>query len=146
MAERMRALTLWQPMAWAVAAGHKPVENRGWPPPDWIIGERVAIHAGQRWNRGHALYVDKRAPLPPRDALVYGAVIATAVIDPAVTDPALLNLHERMWWMGPVGWPLRDVIRLHQPVPCRGYQKLWRLPEDVEAQVRAQLRAQGYAA
>jgi hypothetical protein len=34
---------------------------------------------------------------------------------------------------------LADVRVLPEPVPCRGRQRLWRLPEDVDAKVRAQL-------
>ena len=36
--------------------------------------------------------------------------------------------------------------QLNKPVPCRGSLGLWRLPEDVEAAVRAQLDAQGECA
>lgn len=41
----MRALTVRQPFAWAIAHGHKPVENRTWAPPLGAVGERIAIHA-----------------------------------------------------------------------------------------------------
>lgn len=36
-------------------------------------------------------------------------------------------------------WVLTDVIALPEPVPCRGAQGLWTLPEDVEAAVREQM-------
>mgnify|MGYP003560963222 CR=1 FL=1 len=42
----MKALTLHAPWAHAVAWLGKPLENRGWPPPLSIVGERIAIHAG----------------------------------------------------------------------------------------------------
>jgi len=42
----MKALTLKQPWAWAVAHAGKDVENRTWKPPASVIGQRIAIHAG----------------------------------------------------------------------------------------------------
>lgn len=44
----MKALTIWQPWASLIAALAKPYEFRGWPAPEWIVGRRVAIHAGAR--------------------------------------------------------------------------------------------------
>lgn len=47
----MRAITIQNPYAWAVAQGIKAVENRGLPHP-WRsgVGEEVAIHAGKEWH------------------------------------------------------------------------------------------------
>lgn len=42
----MLALTLWPEWAWAICHLDKRVENRGWRPPERMIGERFAIHAG----------------------------------------------------------------------------------------------------
>jgi hypothetical protein len=42
---------------------------------------------------------------------------------------------------GRFAWLMGDVRRLAVPVFCRGYQRLWRLPEAVEAAVRAQIGA-----
>lgn len=42
------ALTIWQPWATLIAIGAKPYEFRGWKPPKWLIGKRMAIHAGAR--------------------------------------------------------------------------------------------------
>lgn len=44
----MKALTIWQPWATLIAIGAKPYEFRGWQPPKWLIGKRLAIHAGAR--------------------------------------------------------------------------------------------------
>lgn len=47
----MRAITIQNPYAWAVAYDLKPVENRGRQHP-WAsaVGEDVAIHAGKAWH------------------------------------------------------------------------------------------------
>ena len=43
----MKALTLTPEWAWAVTALDKRVENRTWRPPERMIGQRIAIHAGK---------------------------------------------------------------------------------------------------
>ena len=44
----MKAITLWQPYASLLVAGRKPHETRSWPPPDSLLGARIAIHAGDK--------------------------------------------------------------------------------------------------
>ncbi|MBK8468071.1 MAG: hypothetical protein IPL32_19840 [Chloracidobacterium sp.] len=43
----LMALTVHPPWSGMIAAGLKPVENRSWPPPPQLIGQRLAIHAGK---------------------------------------------------------------------------------------------------
>lgn len=42
------ALTFWQPWATLAIEGWKPFEFRGWKTPDFLIGEKMGIHAGAR--------------------------------------------------------------------------------------------------
>ncbi len=44
----MKALTIWQPWATLIMLGAKPYEFRSWQPPRWLVGQRLAIHAGAR--------------------------------------------------------------------------------------------------
>ena len=120
--ERLKALTVLQPWAWAIAAGHKRVENR-----TWATGYRgpLAIHAGKS-DRMLALgreFLERRGVIVPADNdLVYGAVIAVATLvdcvpaDDASSDP---------WAFGPWCWRLADVRALDVPVSCRGRQNLF---------------------
>lgn len=91
----MRALTLWQPWASAIALGLKRVETR----PTWASalrraeGERIAIHAAQRavspnlWI-GRAYTAQGGTWLHVLDGpsvrLPFGAVVATAVVGAVV--------------------------------------------------------------
>lgn len=45
----IKCLTIWP--EWAPSFTHmgKRVENRTWPPPSQLIGERFALHAGASW-------------------------------------------------------------------------------------------------
>lgn len=145
----MRALTLWQPWAWAVVAGHKPIENRPWPIPRSMIGVPFALHAGKRWDeRGADAIADllDLDELPPA-ARVTGAIVGTAVVSSASilgvgvrrdTPPGILPVEWRRWFFGPYGWPITGTA-IPEPIPCRGLQGFWPLPADLEDQVRAQL-------
>lgn len=147
----MKALTLHQPWAWAVAHAGKPVENRTWAPPARLFGQRIAIHAGKRycpeaaaWMYEHG--VDVRDPRRQSTGVVAVATVrgAIAVKGSSLQFNGTLDEHcvgeyaDSFWFEGPVGWCLDRVIALPEPVPCRGAQGLWTLPEDAERSVRAQ--------
>ncbi len=65
--------------------------------------------------------------------LVRGGVAAVATLDE--------DREEYSAWAAAYAhpWPLRDVVELERPVPCRGFQKLWRLGGELERQVWAQV-------
>ena len=150
----MKALTLWQPWAWAVAFGGKDVENRTWAPPVGIERERIAIHAGRRlvpledpaWAdcKARLREASKRSTrilpalpiLPGRDDLPHGAIVATAIVKGVIGPFPVVKADPSPWWSGPWGWELEDVIPLERAVPCAGTQRLWEVPEPVEFLVR----------
>ncbi|MFW6031671.1 MAG: hypothetical protein ACOC9T_03680 [Myxococcota bacterium] len=151
MAEPMRALTLWQPWAWAVAHAGKAVENRTWSPPVGTIGKPLAIHAGLRWDREGYLWMKEQLGI---DAGTYhwrGHVVAVATLAGYVWPPSpgpfravpprpdIRSAAASPWCVGPVGWVLSDVVPLPVPVHCKGRQGLWQLPPYVEDDVRRQL-------
>lgn len=141
MADRLQALTLIRPWPWAIIHAGKPVENRTWAPPASLIGRPIAIHAGKKWDDAAAGDIASAADLSvlPAEAQREG-IVAVAIIDrvvrgewhPGSKDPVLAS----EWYSGPVGWVLRDVVELREPVPCRGAQGLWPVPEDVIELVR----------
>jgi hypothetical protein len=148
----MKALTVWQPWASLIAVGAKPYEFRRWKAPDYLIGQRIAIHAGARkikasecdaiviqlQNNAWEACMHKKAAIEllvnlshGGNALPLSAVIATAKLTYCV--PANTIVHE---FGGPVvndsdreehfnfAWRLEDV-ETEPPVPCRGMQGLW---------------------
>lgn len=140
----LRALTVRQPYAWAIAYGGKDVENRPRP-----LGFRglLAIHAGKALYRGGMEDPRILEAIASREfeideaASRLGVVIAVADLigchDDATEEPrascspwAVTGQHHLM---------LRNPRPLAEPVPCKGKLGLWRLPEDVEKAVRAQL-------
>ena len=161
MAGEIRALTVRQPWASAIAFGDKRVENRSWPT---AYRGLLAIHAGASvdWDAtekawpaaGLAPYVAGAPRKAWTASLPLGAVIAVAELAGCHDDgtaPCLTPLGrqgrlvmcspwaQRFQWH----WQLADVRPLREPVPCRGALGLWRLPADVEKAVRAQLSEDG---
>ena len=161
----MKCITVKQPWAHMIANLGKLVENRS-----WATGYRgpLAIHAGaysgwdkaaesspvalEAWKRwaGVPATGELAAPLNRADAgryFTFGAVIAVAELtgchyalqgegcafaDSRCSPWAVLHSYH---------WQLSNVRPLAEPVRVRGALGLWRLPEDVEAALRAQLEA-----
>jgi hypothetical protein len=79
----MKAITLWQPWASLVACGAKRFETRHWAPPDHLIGQHLAIHAGMQFEAYHrpaalaAMQMALGTRLVPAN-LPAGAVVAIA--------------------------------------------------------------------
>lgn len=51
--------------------------------------------------------------------------------------PEPLGLRVRPWFVGRYGWLLDDRRALPEPIPCRGMQGLWTVPDAVAAMVAA---------
>lgn len=123
----MKALTLHAPWAHAVAWLGKDIENRTWRPPASVIGTRIAIHAGATETEWEWIAIARTCALSNGPLNVFvptpSALVATAIIGEPVTAS------DSPWWIGPIGWPLIDVRRLPEPIPCKGRLGLWTLPE-----------------
>ncbi len=135
----LRALTLWQPWAWAVARAGKPVENRTWHPPPDVT--HLAIHAGKTFDPHAAEDICDALGLGtlPLEARTHGAVVAVVRLAGCVHDAAELPEDLQFWWSGPHGLRLANVQPLEEPVPCRGAQGLWILPDNAHRLVLAQI-------
>lgn len=137
----MKALTLKQPWAWAVAHAGKDVENRTWKPPQSVIGQRIAIHAGKAWDHDGDLTLCRLVDGPYLQGpgtVTYGAIVAVATVKGVVFGGIAWFYH---WFTGgPYGWFLTDVIALPEPIPCKGAQGLWNVPADIEAEIDRQAK------
>ncbi len=124
----VRALTLLNPWAHAIAHEGKTVENRSWMPPEGI--DRFLIHAGKGW--------DEFAELPGADRwpVQAGAIVAVVDLLFACGDSPLCGC-DPQWAMGDQKhWNLKLVHTLKTPVPCRGALGLWRPTRDLIEAVR----------
>ncbi len=131
---RIRGLTLHRPWPWAFTHGGKRVENRTWKPPPTIVGGYIALHAGKRFDpiAAERIYYGDFGVHPhlsrSPDAHPHSVIVAVAKLvgfrEHHSSDP-------EGWAFGPYVWKLPDVTLLSEPVPCKGAQGLWKLPDDV---------------
>lgn len=137
----MRALTLWQPWAYAITHLGKRVENRSWAAPEALRGCKIAVHAGLRFDAEAFGELEAELGDLTGAEIVQGAVVATARLERVVISQRQLPEDQRRWWVGPYGWVLEDVLAI-EPVRCRGFQGLWELPPAIdEAVIDARARA-----
>lgn len=124
----MRAITVRQPWAWAIEAGHKTVENR-------TRGTNyrgpLAIHAGLGWSeRGAA---DPRVKAHKGATWVFGAIIALAELEDSHPDTGCCRPWGESQYTEAGGRTrtvlhhliLHDIRPFKTPVPCRGALGLW---------------------
>lgn len=148
MTEVTHAISLWQPMAWAIAHGTKRIENRTWKFPPRFTGATVAVHAAKKFDRAYAEFICDLMGVDalPEAAKEQGSIIGVMRLVRCITGtPNLFTsnddpLLDDAWFMGPVGWVVDEVIALPHPIPCRGYQQFWRIPDDIRVDLMQQLR------
>lgn len=151
----MMAITLWQPWATLVAIGAKKWETRSWATkytgplaihaaacapkvPDgddlfdeWLLWERfhaVLRGAGYRCPGAHRT---DGAPLPRGVVVAVVNMVQCRPVD-AVRDT--IGVFERTFGNytdGRWAWQLEDVRQVVPPIPYRGRQQLWRLPDEI---------------
>jgi hypothetical protein len=149
----MFALTLWRPWDTAILLLGKPVENRDWPPPAFLIGQRFALHSGKKWDEEGACKIATFASVGGIATVAIGAALDRAEkVDSAIIGTVKLTrvlrrdelriladpLANSRWFFGAFGWVCEEPFLLPEPIPCRGAQKLWKLPPHIESRVLEQ--------
>jgi hypothetical protein len=144
------ALTLWRPWHALMLIGPKDIENRTWPAPEWIIGKKIAIHAGMKldepgWVSAQQILAHYHPEFDIYDqkfralSAVSGALVGTAVVAGCRPKSGLYRCfspgYDRSpWFFGPWGWQLSMLTTLPVPIPCRGFQKLWTIPKELRSE------------
>lgn len=146
----MKVITVQGFWAWAIAAGHKPVENRTW---QTDYRGPLAIHCGlsRKWDDNSLKFLRGLRLNPPAE-IPRGAILAVAnlvdiveyepppanpLLEPDDRDPRIRTPHA----FGPFCWCLEDVQALAEPVPHTGFVGIKDLPAQTKAAVRRQLES-----
>lgn len=131
----MRAITLWEPWATAIAIGAKTIETRGWKTD---FRGMLAIHAAK--TKDNSLFVQRldvaeiflQHGIRGVGDLSFGCVVATCCVVDCLPTEVLLRrgigaLELQLGDYSPrrFGWVLGDVVKLANPVPARGGQRFW---------------------
>ena len=118
----MKTLTVCQPYASLIASGEKRIENRSW---STAYRGPLAVHAGRSRS-----WLDSYAPLP--DNMTFGAVICVVdLVDCLPIDDVRGELENHVHKEGPVCWILENVRILREPLPWRGQQMLFDVPDEL---------------
>lgn len=124
----MKALSFYQPFAWAIANGYVDIDDRS-----WSTAHRgpLAIHASKRFHPGYYFYLRDvlGLPIPEPQELEYGGVVAVAQLVDCLPPgaPTDVPAHRRAHGGGQCyGLVLRDVQRV-QFTPAKGRQGLFEL-------------------
>ncbi len=142
----MKAITLYQPWASAIALGLKRFETRSW---STRYRGPILIHAGQRWTMGERVArrdaIEAVRRIAPEyvtqfaaHSAILGRIVAVADLvecrstdEPGCTvDRWTEALPEIEAFFGDFSpgrwaWQLENAICLANPIPCRGAQGLW---------------------
>jgi len=134
----MKCITLWQPWATWIALDWKTIETRTHSRFACLVGERIAIHAGRRWDKAA---FDLAAPYLTEDQIKQttdvpsGVVVCTAYV---YNHFALSVAHSRYALIEcesiRFGLLLSDIRPLKTLMPARGCQGIWNieLPEETD--------------
>ncbi len=146
----MKIITLWQPWATLIALGYKKYETRH---RGTKYRGRLAIHAAKRPVK------DKELAAISYDSIGHinwekiknieyplGAIVAVSnLVDCHIMTNSMRLTHESciainsitpleksmgFWEPGRFAWELDEVKKI-EPIPCRGSQGLWNLPQEI---------------
>ena len=142
----MKAISLWQPWASAIALGYKTHETRHWSTHHRGM---IAIHAAKRWTRDEREFVEQfqeeypECPFP--EDMPLGCVVAVAELTKVISTNSpdikpLIDTDDSNYALGNYfperfAWQLERVDKLSNPVPCKGRQGIFDLPQDVLVKV-----------
>jgi hypothetical protein len=121
----MKAISLWQPWAWLIFHG-KPVENRDWPT---RYRGPLLIHASKTWDsNGFAWICDtfgaKLSNLMP-NTFPQGYIVGKVNLIDCVTE------YDSPWFFGPYGHVYREAREFKTPIPYRGSQGIFEVPNEI---------------
>jgi hypothetical protein len=138
-------LTLHQPMSWAIVGAPvnpKRIENRPRDLPRKMQGVEIviAVHAGKKWDDRYAAMVTRLTGVyqPPyvRDGGLVGLMLLTGRVFTERCPPVVSheNGAPRLnpWYAGPFGYEIKHAVEFGRPIPCRGAQGWWPVPEHIE--------------
>ena len=147
----MKALSFWRPWPHAVLEG-KDFENRTWAPPRSMLGATIAIHAAKKFHQvgsGEILRITGSLPPKGQESVIVGTcrIVGWCFLsysykrnyEDEVFVPGYEDIVQRAlnspWAHGSVCWLLDNRRALSETIPCKGHQKLWNVPLEVEQRI-----------
>lgn len=139
----MKALSLTRPWATLIAIGGKRVETRSW---STTHRGQIAIHASKgfpKWARDFATTEHTLgrllSPIPTGGIIALARIVKVERTQDVEQSLSALERLYGDYSFGRYAWFLEDVIKLPQPVVCKGALSLWEVSSDVLRLIQAQV-------
>jgi hypothetical protein len=123
----MKAISLWQPYAAAIALGLKKYETRSWSTKH---RGKIAIHSSVKPLSKEYRELAEKYELTAQ--LQFGKVLVICDLedcilmdDKTIAKQSQTEIDLGDWRAGRYDWKLRVIEVLAEPIPARGYQGLW---------------------
>lgn len=138
----MKAITLWQPWATWIAIGWKTIETRRHMRFTSLVGCRIAIQAAQKWD---PQWVVTATPFLTEEQWATtslarlnnkwprGALVCTVVVDHMVRAVGRRDDWGKLAMCdvaGKICYFLSDIKPLPHPVPFKGWQGIFNVPDE----------------
>lgn len=137
----MKAISLWQPWASLMAMGLKKIETR-----HWSTSHRgpLLIHAAKRKPKKHER-IEIKIYLTPfgiepieYDSLPYGSIVCQVNLKDCqqIAHENCPSKHELEYWLGNYDhgrwmWITDNLKRFRDPIPWKGCQRFFNVPDSV---------------
>jgi len=119
----VKIISVRQPWAWLIVAGHKDIENRTWRT---SYRGRLLIHASlatepedfpmqRQWIETCGIVIPEDLP---RGAIVGAATLSHVDCGNGYQGDGLAC--SSPWFEGPFGFHMADAVEFAEPIPCRG--------------------------
>lgn len=99
------------------------------------MGQRLAIHAGKKFDPGAVAYIRALGFDCPEDEAEHPQGIIGTVRLLGTVELAEPSMKQEMiyspWFEGPVGWMIAEPQKLETPFAVKGKQRVWTLPKEV---------------
>lgn len=150
----MNAISLWNPWPWLIVRGHKSIETRSWAPPEALIGQRIAIHAGKKlapWpvlRHVEALAARRGFDMPEFELLDTGALVGTVELSEVREYPDAQSFFKdglghlctdpEVFAVTRYGWVFKYPELEESPIPLRGLQGFFNVNIPLADRARAE--------
>lgn len=122
----MKCLSIRQPWAWAILHAGKDSENRSWPCPQYLLGERVLVHASGTLDAGALEALGAR-----RADMVKSAILGSVLIVGCDRE-----MKSRWDFQGEYHFRLENPIAFERAIPLKGKLGFFDVPDHLLPEVR----------
>jgi hypothetical protein len=134
----MKVITLWQPWASFIALGWKTIETRTHDRFKNLVGETIAIHAGNKWDEN---WIKFAAQYLTADEIINTKIHIKLMFEEGYYKGAIVcttYVYHSQWLMNPhcadaliecdtkrYGLFLKDTKLIQPAIPAKGKQGIW---------------------